>query len=106
MDNLDTYHAITQEVKDSDGIKAIVENVENGHFRENSSKEAIDLIGAFDNHVKSTFGTSLSNVNTSMFDILPLLDLSLRRSQPSGSVNLANDEMPKMNHSDASPFSR
>ncbi|KAL8551132.1 hypothetical protein ACS0TY_000276 [Phlomoides rotata] len=104
--NADADRAITQD-RNSDGIKVIGENVENNHSLENSSKEAIDLIGTFDNHIKSTFGTSESNVNTSMFDILPLLDLSLRRSPPSGSMNLVNDdERPRMNHSDASPFSR
>lgn len=106
MANVDAGRAITQEDKKSDGIETIGGNVENNHSLENSSKKAIDLIGAFDNHLKSTFGTSLSNVNTSMLDILPLLDLSLRRSQPIGSVNLLNDERPRMNHSDASPFSR
>ncbi|KAK6155506.1 hypothetical protein DH2020_009754 [Rehmannia glutinosa] len=75
--------------------------------RDNETEEAIDLIGAFDNHVKGTFGSSALNVrNANKFDIFPLLDLSLRRPHPSGSENQVNDERPRLNHSDASPFSR
>ncbi|KAH6756264.1 hypothetical protein C2S53_003684 [Perilla frutescens var. hirtella] len=101
---LDADHAVTQEDKNSH------ENQEEGRVNnrlpENSLREAIDLIGAFENHLKGTFGTSALISSASKFDILPMLDLSLRRSHPSGSVNQVNDERPRLNHSDASPFSR
>ncbi|XP_047963515.1 two-component response regulator-like APRR5 isoform X2 [Salvia hispanica] len=74
---------------------------ENNHVR-----EAIDLIGAFSNCCKGTLASPASNTSTNKFDILPLLDLSLRRSHPSGSVNQVNDETRRINHSDASAFSR
>ncbi|GER32208.1 pseudo-response regulator 5 [Striga asiatica] len=54
-----------------------------------SSREAIDLIGVFDK-----------------LEELPPLDLSLRRSHPSCSVNQGYDETPRLKHSDASAFSR
>ncbi|KAK4436178.1 Two-component response regulator-like APRR5 [Sesamum alatum] len=87
-------------------VNVIEQNAENNHVPENSSREAIDLIGAFDNYLKGTFGSPASNASTNKFDILPLLDLSLRRSHPSGSVNQVNDETRRLNHSDASAFSR
>ncbi|XP_011084572.1 two-component response regulator-like APRR5 [Sesamum indicum] len=87
-------------------LNVIGQNPENNHVPQNSSREAIDLIGAFDNCLKGTFGSPASNASTNKFDILPLLDLSLRRSHPSGSVNQVNDETRRLNHSDASAFSR
>ncbi|CAA0824719.1 pseudo-response regulator 5 [Striga hermonthica] len=68
--------------------------------------EAIDLIGAFDNHLKGNFGSLNPNVSANKFDILPLLDLSLRRPLHNGSANRANNDLSKLNHSDASAFSR
>lgn len=62
-------------------------------------REAIDLIGNFDNHFKGSFGTSASISSASKFDLLPMLDLSLKRSHHS-------DERTGLNHSDASAFSR
>ncbi|KAK6135154.1 hypothetical protein DH2020_031102 [Rehmannia glutinosa] len=103
-------YEMTREDKNSnDGwekVNAFEPKVENTHVFENSSREAIDLIGAFDNHVKGTFGSSALNVSTNKFEIFPLLDLSLRRPHPSGSEDQVNDERPRLNHSDASPFSR
>ncbi|KAL0340923.1 UNVERIFIED_CONTAM: Two-component response regulator-like APRR5 [Sesamum radiatum] len=84
-------------------VNVIGQNSENNHV---PSREAIDLIGAFDNYLKGTFGSPASNASTNKFDILPLLDLSLRRSHPNGSVNQVNDETRRLNHSDASAFSR
>ncbi|KAK6155483.1 hypothetical protein DH2020_009731 [Rehmannia glutinosa] len=106
----DADYEMTREDKNSnDGwekVNAFEPKVENTHVFENSSREAIDLIGAFDNHLKGTFGSSALNVSTNKFDSLPLLDLSLRRPHPSGSEDQVNDERPRLNHSDASPFSR
>ncbi|KAI3457936.1 hypothetical protein Pfo_014599 [Paulownia fortunei] len=108
--NIDADYATTREEKNSDDgweqVNTVSQDVEYNHVLENSPREAIDLIGAFDNHLKGTFRSSSSNVSSNKFDILPLLDLSLRRSHPSGSVNQVNDERPRLNHSDASAFSR
>ncbi|EYU19697.1 hypothetical protein MIMGU_mgv1a003461mg [Erythranthe guttata] len=75
---------------------------------ESSSRggEAIDLLGAFDNYLKGNFGNTASIDGTNKFDNTPVLDLSLRRSHPSGSVNQVNDETRRLKQSDASAFSR
>lgn len=78
----------------------------NNHAPVNSSIEAIDLIGAFDNSPKCGYRNSFSDNGPSKVDSSPLLDLSLRRSNPSGSVNQVSDGKPTLNHSDASAFSR
>ncbi|XP_022844535.1 two-component response regulator-like APRR5 isoform X2 [Olea europaea var. sylvestris] len=86
-------------------VHVINEASENNRVPVNSCS-TIDLIGAFDNYLKGTFRGSASNGSTSKIDLLPLLDLSLRRYHPNGSVNHANDDRPILNHSDASAFSR
>ncbi|XP_073035608.1 LOW QUALITY PROTEIN: two-component response regulator-like APRR5 [Primulina eburnea] len=78
-----------------------VQKFENNNF----SREAIDLIGAFDNYGKGIFGSSASNVTANKYDSLSHLDLSLRRVNPSGPVNQVNEEH-RLNHSDASAFYR
>ncbi|XP_019195113.1 PREDICTED: two-component response regulator-like APRR5 [Ipomoea nil] len=71
----------------------------------NSSKRAIDLIGTFDNHGICTY-VSGSNISpNNKVDSPPPLELSLTR-YPSGSVNQFPDEKHKLNHSDASAFTR
>ncbi|XP_073282280.1 two-component response regulator-like APRR5 isoform X2 [Primulina huaijiensis] len=82
-----------------------VQNIENNLVLENFSREAIDLIGAFDNHGKGIFGSSSSNVTANKYDSLSHLDLSLRRVNPCGPVNQVNEEH-RLNHSDASAFYR
>ncbi|KAL8049347.1 hypothetical protein ABFS82_06G015200 [Erythranthe guttata] len=94
-----TDYAITREDNGLGQVNGNGRNFENDHDLENSSREAIDLIGAFDNHLKGNFGSSASNFTTNKFDNLPLLDLTLRRSHPF-------DKRPKLNHSDVSAFSR
>ncbi|KZV43114.1 hypothetical protein F511_04506 [Dorcoceras hygrometricum] len=81
-------------------------NSENNRIRGNSSTEAIDLIGAFGNYLKGEFGCYASHSSANKFDISPVLDLSLRRTNHSGSVNQVSDEKQRLNHSDASAFSR
>ncbi|CAK9141577.1 unnamed protein product [Ilex paraguariensis] len=71
-----------------------------------SSGEAIDLIGAFDNYHKWNYRSSGLYNNANKVESSPLLDLSLRRSHPSSSVNQITDERHRLNHSDASAFSR
>lgn len=70
------------------------------------TKQAIDLIGAFDNYLKCNSKSSVSNTRTNKGDSSPLLDLSLTRSHPSGSVNQFTNEKRRLNHSDASAFTR
>ncbi|KAL0400529.1 UNVERIFIED_CONTAM: Two-component response regulator-like APRR5 [Sesamum latifolium] len=105
---VDAYYAITREEKNSDDgreeVNATVQ-VSEKNVLDNSTKEAIDLIGAFDNHLKGTFGSAPSNFSTNKFDNLPQLDLSLKRYHPSGHVTQVNDERHRLNHSGASAFS-
>lgn len=77
----------------------------NNHAPVNSSREAIDLIGAFATSPNG-YRNSFSDYGPSKVDSSPLLDLSLRRSNPSSSVNQVGDGRPTLNHSDASAFSR
>lgn len=70
------------------------------------TKQAIDLIGAFDNYLKCNFKSSGSNVRTNKADSSTQLDLSLTRPHPSGSVNQFTNEKHRLNHSDASAFTR
>ncbi|OIT04716.1 PREDICTED: two-component response regulator-like APRR9 [Nicotiana attenuata] len=71
------------------------------------TKQAIDLIGAFDNYLKCNFKSSGSNVRTNKADSSsPQLDLSLTRPHQSGSVNQFTNEKQRLNHSDASAFTR
>lgn len=87
-------------------VNVIVQKSDNNHAPKNSSREAIDLIGAFDTCGRGTFGSPISNASTNKIDGLPLLDLSLRRCHPSSSVNQVNDETCRLYPSDASAFSR
>ncbi|KAF7816622.1 two-component response regulator-like APRR5 isoform X1 [Senna tora] len=78
----------------------------NNHYVQiSSSKEAIDLIGAFRTHPNCSLKNSSVNC-TGMFDFSPQLDLSLRRSHPSNSENEVTEERHTLMHSDASAFKR
>lgn len=72
----------------------------------NSSREAIDLIGAFDNNRKCSYRNSSATNRMNKLENSPHLDLSLRRSQPSSSENEVTDERDALNHSNSSAFSR
>ncbi|XP_073124637.1 two-component response regulator-like APRR5 isoform X2 [Henckelia pumila] len=100
--NVDRDHVVPR----GQDEKADDHNSENNGIRGSSSTEAIDLIGAFGNYMKGDFGCYASNSSANKFDILPVLDLSLRRTNPSGSVNQLNHEKQRLNHSDSSAFSR
>ncbi|KAF5451823.1 hypothetical protein F2P56_026890 [Juglans regia] len=70
------------------------------------SSGAIDLIGTFDNHPKCTYeNTNYNGVGTNKFELVPNLQLSLRRTCSSSSNNHWTEERPLLNHSNASPFS-
>lgn len=85
---------VTTEAFDNDGVRI------------NYSREAIDLIGAFDSYPKCSYKSSGSNYGTNKVDYSSLLDLSLRRSHPSGSVNQVMNDRNRLKQSDASAFSR
>lgn len=70
------------------------------------SSGAIDLIGTFDNHPKCTYeNTNYIDAGTKKFELVPNLQLSLRRTCSSSSNNHWTEERPLLNHSNASPFS-
>lgn len=91
---------------DGQGANAPSEACGNNAILGSSSREAIDLIGVFDNSQKCTYGKSCSNNDTKKSDSIPQLDLSLRRSHPSSPENQVADERHTLNHSNGSAFSR
>ncbi|KAL9397107.1 hypothetical protein Peur_011360 [Populus x canadensis] len=70
-----------------------------------TSSEAIDLIGSFNNRPKHTYACSSLHDATNKFESPPLLELSLRRLYPSSSKNQGLDERHALNHSNSSAFS-
>lgn len=70
------------------------------------SREAIDLIGSFDKYPTRSYRSLGSTYGTNKVDSSSLLDLTLRRSHPSGSVNQVTDDGHKLKQSDGSAFSR
>lgn len=72
----------------------------------NNSREAIDLIGSFDSYPKASYKSSLNYGENKVDHPSPMLDLSLRRSHPSSSVNQFSDDRHRLKQSDASAFSR
>ncbi|KAK1361130.1 two-component response regulator-like APRR5 [Heracleum sosnowskyi] len=71
-----------------------------------SFREAIDLIGAFENYPKLSYRSLGLTYGTNKIDSSSLLDLTLRSSHPSGSVNQVADDGHRLKQSDASVFSR
>lgn len=76
------------------------EDCDNNYVLFNSSREAIDLIGAFPNYPNG------SSKGIGEFDSLPQLDLSLKRTHPSGFWNEYTEERRTLGHSNASAFTR
>ncbi|KVI04576.1 CCT domain-containing protein [Cynara cardunculus var. scolymus] len=72
----------------------------------NTSREAIDLIGSFDSYPKPSYKSSLNCGANKIDHPSPILDLSLRRSHPSSSVNQFSDDRHRLKQSDVSAFSR
>ncbi|KAK6926091.1 Signal transduction response regulator, receiver domain [Dillenia turbinata] len=79
---------------------------ENNNPLLDSCREAMDLFGSSNNEVKRSYGGSGSDTPVCSLDSPPYLDLSLRRFQYSHADNLASHQRQKLNHSDASAFSR
>lgn len=79
---------------------------ESHHAVMNSSREAMDLIGAFDNYLKGTCNSFDFSTDANKNCLLALLDLSSWRSAPSWSLNQVTDEGSKLFHSDSSAFSQ
>lgn len=72
----------------------------------NTCREAIDLIGSFDSYPKPSYKSSLNCGANKIDHPSPMLDLSLRRSHPSSSVNQFSDDRHRLKQSDISAFSR
>lgn len=72
----------------------------------NSYRQAINLIGAFENNSNVCYVDCPSNYRTRQSDLSPHLDLSLKRSDPSAFGNQKTEERQTLKHSDASAFSR
>jgi len=72
----------------------------------NNSREAIDLIGSFDSYPKASYKSSLIFGENKVDHPSPMLDLSLRRSHPSSTVNQFSDDRHRLKQSDVSAFSR
>ncbi|PWA97128.1 CCT domain, CheY-like superfamily [Artemisia annua] len=88
------------------GIDFRWENVNVIVDADNTSREAIDLIGSFDSYPKASYKSSLNYGTTKVDHPSPMLDLSLRRCHPSSSVNQFSDDRHRVKHSDVSAFSR
>ncbi|KAI3735475.1 hypothetical protein L6452_14974 [Arctium lappa] len=73
---------------------------------DNTSREAIDLIGSFDSYPKPSYRSSLNCGANKIDHPSPMLDLSLRRPHPSSSVNQFSDDRHRLKQSDVSAFSR
>lgn len=71
----------------------------------NSGREAINLIGAFDNNWGSSYVDSSSNYGIRKSDVSPELNLSLRR-YGSCCTSQRTGEQHILKHSDVSAFSR
>ncbi|XP_047324998.1 two-component response regulator-like APRR9 [Impatiens glandulifera] len=72
----------------------------------NITKEAIDLIGAFDHCSNISYRNFISNNYTDKVEDSSMLDLSLRRSDAGSPVNQATGENNRLKQSDVSAFSR
>ncbi|KAK9672353.1 hypothetical protein RND81_12G095200 [Saponaria officinalis] len=66
-----------------------------------SPREAIDLIGSFDNHSNNN---SCSHDQPNRYESSPYLDLSLTRCSPAAPENKSSNENQMLNHSNASAF--
>lgn len=103
--NVDTS---TTNAKDGDGPEHFQSASINGEAHDNhcvqinSSKEAIDLIGAFHNPPNCSLKSSTVNC-TGKFDYSPQLDLSLRSSNCEKELT---EERHTLMHSNASAFKR
>lgn len=78
---------------------------DNHYVQISSSKEAIDLIGAFHTHPNCSLKSSTVNC-TGTFDFSPQLDLSLRRYHPGNFEKEGTEERRILMHSNASAFKR
>ncbi|KAL9312799.1 hypothetical protein ACSQ67_018251 [Phaseolus vulgaris] len=102
--------ASTTNDKDADpehlGNASISGEAHDNHYVQiNSSREAIDLIGAFHTHPNCMVKSPTVDC-TGKVDLSPQLDLSLRRSRPSSFENELTEERHTLMHSNASAFKR
>nr|GEV06091.1 two-component response regulator-like APRR5 [Tanacetum cinerariifolium] len=103
--NLTKSDTIGQEKNTSIDVRW--ENVNVTVDANNTSREAIDLIGSFDSYPKASYKSSLNYGTHKVDHPSPMLDLSLRRCYPSSSVNqFSSDDRHRLKQSDVSAFSR
>lgn len=89
-----------------DCVNVSSESFDKNNVPSKSFREAIDLIGAFDNYPRISSRSLGLTFGTNKVDSSSLLDLTLRSSHPSGSVNQVTDDGHRLKQSDASAFSR
>lgn len=82
------------------------EACDNNDLLVNSSKDATDFFGVFNNYPNRNQRNSSSSNRPRTFDSAPHLDLSLRRSDSSGFENQTTEKRHTLGHSNASAFSR
>ncbi|KAI3417844.1 uncharacterized protein J3R85_014105 [Psidium guajava] len=111
MDARKSSHALTQ-IKDArsevhrGNENAVSDGCGDNDRIMNSYRQAINLIGAFENNSNVCYVDCPSNYHTRQSDLSPHLDLSLKRSDPSAFGNQKTEERQTLKHSDASAFSR
>ncbi|KAF6136248.1 hypothetical protein GIB67_001657 [Kingdonia uniflora] len=125
MDRYDDQGMITMNPREDVASKPCSEDTEiynenKQGYKEHSQplREAVDFIGAFDNHLNAynTYYQQLlidganvyshSNDAATRFSSTPLLELSLNGSRPNDHKIYQNDDRRKVNHSSVSAFSR
>ncbi|KAL6291740.1 hypothetical protein ACE6H2_009250 [Prunus campanulata] len=82
------------------------EACDNNDLLVNSSKDATDFFGVFNNYPNRNQRNSSSSNRPRTFDSALRLDLSLRRSDSSGFENQTTEKRHTLGHSNASAFSR
>ncbi|PQP93070.1 two-component response regulator-like APRR5 isoform X1 [Prunus yedoensis var. nudiflora] len=82
------------------------EACDNNDLLVNSSKDATDFFGVFNNYPNRNQRNSSSSNRPRTFDSALHLDLSLRRSDSSGFENQTTEKRHTLGHSNASAFSR
>lgn len=91
---------------DSQCEHANVFDYDNNIVKDKSSREAIDLIGTFNNYPECNHRSLDSTYGLNKLDSSFLLELSLNLSHPRGSRNQVMDDGHILKQSEASAFSR
>ncbi|VFR03092.1 unnamed protein product [Cuscuta campestris] len=99
--------ALDVQLRDPDNQVEVAsgEDMSSYEARMASSKQAMSLIGSFDNYTKCNYVSGSNVGENKVASSSPPLELSLKR-YPSGSVNQFPDEKHRLKHSDVSAFTR